>query len=482
MSDAGGGHLGRTGGHDDGGHTEAIYDEPWTGGGRHPDDEHYGAGDHFDAGAEDQYADEHYQGGARFEDGGYPEDGERHGEGPAVGAGAPSRRRARYDFYDDPRHRHDLLDYDDDAGWPVVDGPEPAHRSRGDRRDGGASRRSGHPFLKALAVLVVVVVVVIGGGLVWAQNQIDPGGHPGASVTVDIPPGSTTSQIGHKLASAGVIHNGSLFALYVHLHSDTLLPGTYTLQKNLSYTSAINLLKDGPKILTEKLVIPEGYTLAQIAKAVAGLPHMGLSAEKFLAAAKSTVRSPYEPAGTDDLEGLLFPATYDVSQGQTETDVLEKMIGAFDEQATALGLSAAAQKLGMSPYQVVIVASIVEREAKLPGDRGNVASAIYNRLKIGMKLGADSTQAYYLRLSNPNVVPTAAQDDQPSPYNTRLNPGLPPTAIANPGLASLQAAADPPKTSYLYWVEVNPDGQLGFASDNAGFEQLQAQCRAAGLC
>jgi UPF0755 protein len=393
----------------------------------------------------------------------------------------PGHEQAGYDFYDDPRHRHDL-DYDDEAGWPVIEGPDPVHQGRGEGRRSGKGRRSGHPVLKALAVVVVVVLVIVGGGLFWAHSQIDPSGHPGPAVTVDIPQGSTTSQIGSKLASAGVIHNGTLFAWYVHIHGDTLLPGTYNLARNSSYSSAISALETGPKILTEKLVIPEGYTLDQIAKAVGNLPHMGLSAQKFLTAARNTVRSPYEPQGVNNLEGLLFPATYDVSQGQTEVDVLEKMVGAFDEQATALGLSSAAGHLGLTPYQVVMVASIVEREAKLPGDRANVASAIYNRLKIGMKLGADSTQAYWLRLTNPSVVPTAAQDDQPSPYNTRLNPGLPPTPIANPGLASLQAASSPPSTTYLYWVEVNPDGQLGFASGNSGFEQLQAQCRAAGLC
>jgi UPF0755 protein len=128
------------------------------------------------------------------------------------------------------------------------------------------------------------------------------------------------------------------------------------------------------------------------------------------------------------------------------------------------------------------VASIVEREAKLYADRGPVASAIYNRLHAQMPLGADSTQTYYLRLRNPQLIPTAAQLNQPSPYNTRLVKGLPPTPIANPGLASLRAATTPPRTTYLYFVEVKPSGELGFASSTAGFGQLQLQCRAANLC
>ena len=107
---------------------------------------------------------------------------------------------------------------------------------------------------------------------------------------------------------------------------------------------------------------------------------------------------------------------------------------------------------------------------------------IYNRLHAGMPLGADSTQTYYLRLTHPDLTPTVAQLNAPSPYNTRRNKGLPPTAIANPGLASLRAAAAPPSSKNLYFVEIKPDGQLGYAATSAGFAQLQAECRAAGLC
>ncbi len=213
------------------------------------------------------------------------------------------------------------------------------------------------------------------------------------------------------------------------------------------------------------------------------LPQLHLSAARFLAAADSgEVRSPYEPAGVNNLEGLLFPATYQIQSGDSEVDVLEMMVGAFTDRATSLGLTAAAASLHMTPYQVVTVASITQREAKLTADFGPVASALYNRLRAGMPLGADSTQTYYLRLTSPALVPTVAQLDQPSPYNTRLNPGLPPTPISNAGLAALQAAAAPPSTTYLYFVEVSPDGKLGYASTEVGFAQLQAECRAANLC
>jgi UPF0755 protein len=379
------------------------------------------------------------------------------------------RSPAEESFYDHEEHY-------DDGHWPEV---EPAVTSRPPR-----SGRRSHPILTALAILAAIVVIAAGAVYVWANSQINPGGHRGAVVTVVIPDGSSTSQIGDRLASAGVIHDGYLFALYVRVHGyGPLYPGTYKLQRNLPYSAAISALRAGPKILVDNLLIPEGFTVAQIAHAVASLPNMGLSAQKFMAAAADgSVRSPFEPAGVNNLEGLLFPATYQVRQGESEVEILQEMEDTFYQRAQSLGITAAAAKLGVTPYQVITVASIIEREAKRPVDRPNVASTIYNRLRIGMTLGADSTQTYYMRLRDPSVLPTPHQLNQPSPYNTRVNKGLPPTPIADPGLASLQAAAAPPATHYLYWVEINPDGQLGFASNNAGFVGLQQQCRAAGLC
>jgi UPF0755 protein len=355
----------------------------------------------------------------------------------------------------------------------------PAHL----RRNQPSGRGRGSRLLRRLTALLAILVVLAAVVLVWANSQINPG-KAGRMVTVNIPKGASTSTIGSILAHAGVIHDGFLFSIYVKVSGDgPLFPGKYNLPKNSSYHSAIKALEAGPKILVDKLVIPEGFTVQQIADAVGALPGLGLSSQKFLqAASDGTVRSPYEPAGENNLEGLLFPATYDVRQGESEVDILEQMVGSFNDHAQSLGITQAAATLGISPYQLVTVASIVEREAKRDSDRADVASVIYNRLRAGIPLGADSTQAYYLRLTQPGLNPTAQQDNQPSPYNTRLNKGLPPTPIASPGLPSLQAAVSPPATTYLYFVEINPDGQLGFASTIAGFTQLQRQCRAAKLC
>jgi UPF0755 protein len=362
--------------------------------------------------------------------------------------------------------------------------PWPADERGSRRARHRAPRARRHPILFTLLLLLALLVAVVIGGFVWAQGQINPGGHHGPDVAVRIPAGSSTSKIGSILAKAGVIHDSTLFAMYVRIKGEgPLLPGRYSLPRNSSYSSAISALEAGPKLVTDTLRIPEGYTIRQIAAAVGALPHLNLSAARFLAAATSgEVTSPYEPAGGHNLEGLLFPDTYQVQQGESEVDVLEEMVGEFNVQASQVGLRAAAARLHMSPYQLVTVASIVEREAKLTADRGPVASVLYNRLHAGMPLGADSTQTYYLRLTHPNLAPSVAQLNAPSVYNTRRNKGLPPTPIANPGLASLRAAAAPPSSNNLYFVQIKPDGQLGYAATTAGFAHLQAECQAAGLC
>jgi UPF0755 protein len=345
--------------------------------------------------------------------------------------------------------------------------------------------RRGHHRLRSavlLSLALVLVLIVVAG--LYVRSQVNPGGKPGTKVTVVIPTHSGSTEIGSILAKAKVIHDGSLFPYYAKLSgAGTLLPGKYKLATNESYSSVVTALEAGPPKTVDKLVVPEGYTLQEIARRVASLPGLHLSAAKFLAAASNgNVRSPYEPPGVNNLEGLVFPATYQVSSDDTEVNVLQQMVTAFDEQAKNVGLAAGAAQLGVTPYDVVKVASIIEGEAKLDGDRGPVASAIYNRLKAGMPLGTDSTLVYALRQQNPGVNIANIDYNQPNPYNTRLNKGLPPTPIANPGVPSLQAAAHPPATNYLYFVEINPDGKLGFASTNSGFVQLEQQCAASNLC
>jgi UPF0755 protein len=256
------------------------------------------------------------------------------------------------------------------------------------------------------------------------------------------------------------------------------MPGTYHLAKNEPYSSVVLALEKGPPPVIDKLVVPEGFTIRQIAAAVGQLRGIGISAQAFKEAATSgQVRSPYEPAKTNNLEGFLFPATYPVQKGETADDLVQYMVDTFDHYASLLDLTGKAAALHYSPYQVLEVASIVEREAKFESDRPLIASAIYNRLAGGMPIGAESTLLY--ALGDPKG---PVNMETRNPYNSLIYKGLPPTPISNPGIPSLQAAMSPAKTDYVFWVEINPDGRMGYASDEAGFSQLQVECKKAHLC
>jgi len=365
----------------------------------------------------------------------------------------------------------------DDLEGPALGGTdEPYDYRRGSRRSGRRGRRRRWPAI-LLALLVAVAVVVV-FGYIHVNNDINPSGKPGRTVMVAVPTGTSTARAADLLAKDGVIHGSTVFEWYLRLKGvGTVLPGTYQMATNEPYSTALYTLQEGPLPVTYQVVVPEGFTVRQIAAVVGHLKGAGISEKAFLEAATGgQVRSPYEPAGSNDLEGLLFPATYPVQQGETADELVQYMVATFDTHAAALGLTAAAQRLGYSPYQVITVASIVEREVKFEADRGGVASVIYNRLRRGIPIGAESTLLYGLGDPKGAVVITT-----PNPYNTLVNKGLPPTPISNPGIPSLEAAMGPPKTTYLYWVEINPDGATSFASTNAQFKQLQAECRAVRL-
>lgn len=337
-------------------------------------------------------------------------------------------------------------------------------------------RRRRRRLLAALLVVLVALVVVGVVGFVHVSDEINPPGKPGHMVSVIVPAKASAHEVADLLAKKGVIHGPTVFEIYLKLKgAGAMLPGTYQMATNEAYSTALYILEKGPVAATYKLVVPEGFTVRQIAAAVGHLRGAGISERAFLEAAER-VRSPYEPKGADNLEGLLFPATYPLQKGDTADELVKYMVSTFDSHAAELGLSAAAERLGYSPYQVVIVASVVEREAKFEADRGPIASVIYNRLARGMPIGAESTLLYGLaEPKGPFSLST------PNRYNTLLNKGLPPTPISSPGVPSLEAAMRPPKTTYLYWVEVNPDGKMGYASNEAQFKHLQAECRAVRL-
>lgn len=327
-------------------------------------------------------------------------------------------------------------------------------------------RRLAAGLLATLVVILVALAIVF----VVVDHQINPPGGAGPAVTVNVPAGASVSSLSEVLAHHGVTTHPLTLRLYARLKGVPVFrPGEYRLRLHEPYGQIFTTLGQGPLMAT--IAIPEGFTVAQIAARV-GRDDPGHTASGFLAAARSgQVHSAFQPSGSNDLEGLLFPATYQVAPDRSDTDLLRLMVGRFDQAGAAAGLNQAKAKLGVSAYQTVVVASIIEREAKLDQDRGKVARVIYNRLGRGMALQVDATVLYGLGSD------TAADRASSSPYNTYRAKGLPPTPIANTGQASLAAAVAPTPGPWLYYCSTS-SGSIAFSTTNAEQDRnLVGVCR-----
>ena len=352
---------------------------------------------------------------------------------------------------------------------------ETAHDLDDDFYDIGERRRWPFVLLSILAVLVV-------GGIVaaaWLRGQVDPSGPPGSEIRVTIAPGQSTNDIAKLLKRRGVVRNATVFAYYARFTgADDIKAGDFVFHHNQHLASVIRTLQRGGEVPTDRVTVPEGLTIHEIADRVGALP--GRSAERFLAAAQSgRVRSQFEPPDVNNLEGLILPETYFVDRNDDETKILTRMVAAFDEYATQIGVSTAAAHLNLTPYQLVITASLVEREAKVDEDRAPIARVIYNRLQKGMPLQIDATVQYALGKQKERLLLKDLEVN--SPYNTYKIPGLPPGPIASPGRKSLQAVIDPPPSPYLYYVLADANGKHAFAATAAEFEHLKAEARSKGL-
>jgi UPF0755 protein len=237
----------------------------------------------------------------------------------------------------------------------------------------------------------------------------------------------------------------------------------------------------GPTVV--KILIPEGKTRVQIAQIAAGA---GLKGSYRAAARRSDLLNPVHygaPHGTPDLEGFLFPATYELDKGAPASRLVQEQLTAFQENFPSEDATRA-HDLGVTPYQLLTIASMIEREAEVPGDRAKIAAVIYNRLKAGMPLGIDAS-IYYAVEQEEGIATythelTESQLKIDSPYNTRIHTGLPPTPISNPGTASIQAAAHPAHVSYLYYVAgADGCGEQVFSDTQAAFETNVAAYEAA---
>jgi UPF0755 protein len=341
-------------------------------------------------------------------------------------------------------------------------------------------RRPGRPHRKHSWVgrIIALLLLAAAAALIWFLVELFQPFHgsPHGSVTVTVPAHSTARQVGDELAKAGVVPSGFFFEVRATLAGERgdLHAGTYHLQKGMTYDQALKILTAAPPAAkTTNITITEGRTRAQ----VNALPHsQGVKGSYFEATRSSPLikfAAYGAPRHTPDLEGFLFPDTYQLVQPVSIQKLVNDQLTRFRQQFARVNLGYARSK-HLTPYDVLIIASLVQGEAATAHDEPLVASVIYNRLRRGMPLQLDATTRY--ATGNYSKPLTQSQLHSRSPYNTRNHKGLPPTPIDNPGLAAIQAAAHPANTNYLYFVaKVCGNGASVFESNYKQFQADEAK-------
>ncbi len=340
----------------------------------------------------------------------------------------------------------------------------------------------------ALRFAIFASVIIIIGFLTynfvrgWVDEQLDPPGEPGAELVIEIPQGATTDDIARILAENDVVANSTVFRYYLRFkNASDFQAGEYAFQINSAVWDARESLERGPiEVIEERffVTIPEGLTLKEMKNVLLQQVSSFDPNELELAINSSQI-----PAVLGDewlgliREGIYFPETYDVAEDSLEDEqsFVNRMVAQFDVVANEVALAELSVPLGLNPYQVLIVASLIEEEAKIEGDRGKIARVIYNRLDLGMPLGIDATIVYALE-GDRELSQSDLEVD--SPYNTRIYAGLPPSPIAAPGKLSLEAALNPAVGDWLYYVRTDEfgPGSHTFATTNQEFQQAVLIC------
>ncbi|NLT06341.1 MAG: endolytic transglycosylase MltG [Solirubrobacterales bacterium] len=336
----------------------------------------------------------------------------------------------------------------------------------GGARGGGNRPRRGR--LAAVAIVSGLVLVVAAWFLMSLFQPLKGDGT--GEVAVTIPEGSGTAEIADILEREGVVSSATFFRLRASLSGDggDFKAGDFTLREDMSYAAAIDALVQAPVPDTVTVTIPEGLSRRE---AAATVRQSGVRGD-YMAATRAAPRFPlaeYDAQDARNLEGFLFPATYELDPGQRVKALVDQQLAAFQREFAKVDMRYAKSK-NLTPYEVVIIASMIDREAMIPRERRLVASVIYNRLNQGIPLGIDAT----IRFATNNWSEPLKQSELAidSGYNTRLNQGLPPGPIGNPGLAALRAAANPAETDFIYYV-VKPcaEGAHAFSSSDAEFQR-----------
>lgn len=331
------------------------------------------------------------------------------------------------------------------------------------------STRGGRRLLTVAAVLVLLLGLVVGSVVLWASRQVNPPGEPGQVIPeLTIPAGSSTDAIGRLLEEADVITSARMFRYYVGWkNAGPWEAGTYIeFRPSSSFDEAIEVLDAGPIAAAATVVrVMEGRRLVDALVDIDEQMEQVTLEELHAALADGSVTSRYRPADATSWEGFLFPDTYQFGQDATAAEVLQAMATKMDNVLDELDYDKAETLRGRSAFDLVTIASLIEKETGRPEEeRGMISRAIFNRLDAGETLGIDASVLYGLDRASGSL--TQSDLDTDTPYNTRIVSGLPPTAIALPGRASLAAAIAPTEGNWRYYVLVSNDPPTHFFTDD----------------
>ncbi len=337
-------------------------------------------------------------------------------------------------------------------------GPSPRRRRPGQKK---RRRRRNSPVGPSV-VLALLLVCVLYGGYLLVSAAFGSGEEDGP-VTVVVEKGDTLDDVADKLDEAGVIKSSTFFKLNARTEGTDIKPGEYQFTPGEDGDEILVALSSGDSVSKLQVAIPEGLSLEQTARAVE--EGVGISAEEFEAAAEETDYGYafLEDPAVETTEGFLFPKKYEFEQDADASQIVDRLLNQYLIETRGLDFEGAQDRLNLTEYELVTVASLVEKEAANDEERPLVASVIYNRIRADMPLQMDAALQYVL--DEPKEDLSLDDLEIESPYNTYKTAGLPPGPIANPSRESIQAALEPARTDYLYYV-LQADGKEHFFTND----------------